>query len=119
MSCCPPLISVSVEVILVPMDCGPLRNPDNGRVDTRNGTLTGSSATYTCDAGYELSGGNPSRMCGRDGVWSGSQPECTGETVTAAIDQLHGVQLPILLSTMSRTLSTAIQARWVPLRNSV
>ncbi|XP_064388562.1 E-selectin-like isoform X3 [Halichondria panicea] len=33
-------------------------------------------ATYTCDTGYTLNGGNTTRTCGSDGVWSGSAPTC-------------------------------------------
>ena len=47
-----------------------------------NGTLSctgltpGSTATYSCDMGYELSGGNGSLVCEDDGTWDGPAPTC-------------------------------------------
>lgn len=58
-------------------DCGRLPSPDNGRVVHR-GTTAGSVATYTCNPGHTLQGGNEFRQC-FDGVgWSGSAPTCEG-----------------------------------------
>ena len=41
----------------------------------------GTIATYRCDRGYGISGGNGIRMCGGDvsssvGLWSGIDPSC-------------------------------------------
>ena len=57
------------------IDCSSLNDPDNGRVDTSNGTTFGSTATYTCDTGYALSG-SQSRSCGADGNWTPIVPQC-------------------------------------------
>ena len=54
-------------------DCGTLEDPENGSVDS-DGTTEGSSATYTCFAGYQLKGVS-TRICTRSG-WSGREPTC-------------------------------------------
>ena len=61
----------------VSVDCGSLINPINGLVDTSSRTTFGSTATYTCDTGYTLSG-SQSRTCGADGNWTSSEPFCEG-----------------------------------------
>ena len=54
--------------------CPTLANPANGSVAAA--TLTfGSTATYSCDTGYALSGG-ATRMCQSDATWSGAAPTC-------------------------------------------
>ena len=72
-------VSFHPAIMSVPEDCGPLSSPDNGEVDTGEGTRAGAQATYTCDLGFELFG-ESQRVCGRDGVWNGSQPECRGQS---------------------------------------
>ena len=57
--------------------CGDLPDPINGTV-ILNGTVEGSIANYTCDEGF-LRDGPVVRMCGSDGMWSGSTPQCEGE----------------------------------------
>ena len=61
-------------------DCGPLNHPDNGQVDASSGTTFGSTATYTCDTGYTLSG-SQSRTCGADGMWTSTQTYCEGNHI--------------------------------------
>ena len=44
----------------------------------------GTTATYQCDSGYELTGGDTLRTCTGDGSspvgqWSGAAPVCTGK----------------------------------------
>ena len=56
------------------VDCGPLSSPDNGAV-TLTETLVGSTATYTCDSGYE-SVASTNLVCQDNGYWSGS-PLCS------------------------------------------
>ena len=55
--------------------CIELSNPDNGNV-TWTGLTNGSTATYTCDSGYQLTG-DQIRTCSSTGVWSGQEPSCT------------------------------------------
>ena len=59
-----------------------LQNPENGVVSL-SGTIVGSTAMYTCNASFDLTG-NTYRVCLRNmdnitGVWSGSAPLCTSE----------------------------------------
>jgi len=60
-------------------DCGLLPNITNGHVTVVEG-IEGSStynatATYTCDAGYQLSH-TVTRTCEVTGTWSNTQPSC-------------------------------------------
>ena len=58
------------------VDCGPLSDPDNGQVDTSEGTTYGKTATYTCNPGYRFLG-DDTRLCQTDGQWSdGAPPVC-------------------------------------------
>ena len=59
------------------VDCGSLDNPMNGAVDVPLTEFPGT-ATYTCNTGYLLSGGN-TRTCLANGMWSGTAPTCTGK----------------------------------------
>ena len=66
-------------VFLSPVvDCGPPTDPTNGQVDTSSGTTFGSTATYTCDTGYTLSG-SQSRTCIASGKWTLPQSQCIGK----------------------------------------
>ena len=62
------------------VDCGLLMNPDNGMVETPQGTTFGQEATYTCNSTYDLVG-DGTRTCLADGVWSGTDPTC-GKLIT-------------------------------------
>ena len=56
-------------------DCGFLEDPENGAV-MLSGSTVDSTATYECDAGYVLVGGEDTRMCQENGEWSGTAPSC-------------------------------------------
>ena len=67
--------------------CTDLPDPTNGIVTFSTDTVAPFSlktrATYSCDQGYGLSGGNTVRTCGPnadntnpEGVWSGNVPAC-------------------------------------------
>ncbi|XP_064394225.1 uncharacterized protein LOC135341566 isoform X3 [Halichondria panicea] len=56
------------------VDCGNLRDPDNGQVSL-SGTDFGSRARYRCFSGYTLQG-ETSRLCEDDGFWTGEAPIC-------------------------------------------
>ena len=56
-------------------DCGGLIAPGNGSVDTTAGTTFGLTATFECDAGYDLIGA-ATRECQADGSWSNADPTC-------------------------------------------
>ena len=59
----------------VAIDCGTLSAPANGSV-AHSGTAPGSTATFACDAGYDLVG-STTRTCELGGTWSGSSPSCS------------------------------------------
>ena len=54
--------------------CHPLSSPSNGEV-TLTGLTSGSTATYTCDNGYQLTA-DKTRTCLNTGMWSGQEPTC-------------------------------------------
>ncbi|XP_053402772.1 uncharacterized protein LOC123550506 [Mercenaria mercenaria] len=64
--------------VLPRTDCGPLENPTNGNV-TFEETFENSEATYTCNVGYVLSGGDSKRVCQADGNWSTVDPMCLAD----------------------------------------
>ena len=68
------MITFSSTVI----DCGPLDDPEFGIVSVSNTTYT-SVANYSCSIGHNLTEGNVVRTCQISGLWSGSEPNCTGE----------------------------------------
>ena len=57
--------------------CPGLQNPANGMV-SETGNSPGDMATYICDSNYDLVG-DPMRVCGEDGIWSGQAPMCIGK----------------------------------------
>ena len=60
------------------IDCGLLDDPEFGMVSVSNTTYT-SVANYSCSIGHNLTVGNVVRTCQISGLWSGSEPNCTGE----------------------------------------
>ena len=70
------------ECILVTAQCEGLHDPDNGMVTTTSRRLSGSTATYTCNSGFELldlTPGSNVRTCQSDGMWSGFEATCIGK----------------------------------------
>ncbi len=59
------------------VSCGSLSNPANGQVLTTD-TVYQSTAIYSCDTGYTLSG-DRIRTCQDNGEWSGVDPDCNCE----------------------------------------
>ena len=55
-----------------------LANIKNGKLIYKNGTLFGDRVQYECNPGYNLTG-NAVRVCGENGLWSGSEPFCKGK----------------------------------------
>ena len=68
-------------ILNIVVDCGPLGIPVNGQVDMSSGTTFMSTATYTCNTGYNLIG-PISRTCGSDGVWFPAAPIPVNVSVT-------------------------------------
>ena len=50
---------------------------DMSRVVSVTGQMSGDTATYSCDSGYELDG-NTTRICQADGSWTESASICVG-----------------------------------------
>ena len=74
----PSVILIHVPNLFFPdIDCGALDNPVNGEVSVSS-TIFNSTATYSCNAGYNMTG-NYVRTCLESGLWSGSEPICTGK----------------------------------------
>ena len=61
-------------MIVDPIDCGGLQDIPNGEVDYTSSAV-GSTATYTCNTGFELVG-QRSRSCQSSGSWGGTVPSC-------------------------------------------
>ena len=70
--------------------CSVLPAVDNGKItystDTTEPYDYGTTATYQCDSGYELTGGDTVRTCTGDGSspvgeWNGTLPVCAGKGV--------------------------------------
>ena len=69
------LQSVAVFLLSFTAECKDLADPANGDVTLSDGTHQGSLATYSCDAGYDLSDATV-RVCLTSGEWSGWEPTC-------------------------------------------
>ena len=71
------------------VDCGSLASPSSGSVSASS-TTDGAAATYSCFAGYALTG-SAIRICQQNGMWSGTAPSCavsncpSGETECNAV----------------------------------
>ena len=55
--------------------CDILVAPGNGSVTTHIANLSAISI-YSCRSGYDLIGGDRTRLCLPSGLWSGTQPSC-------------------------------------------
>lgn len=60
------------------IDCGPLRDPVNGQVNTPFGTTYGNTANYTCNHGFELIGAS-TQICHSNISWIPEPPFCIGK----------------------------------------
>ena len=62
---------------LLLVTCSPLSAPNNGMIDcSSNNYLAGDTCTVTCDANSLLLMGSGTRICGNNGMWSGSAAMC-------------------------------------------
>ena len=73
------IYSYSENFSYVVVDCGNPPPITNGMVIFTNTTF-GSTATYSCDIYYTLTG-DMTWVCEADGLYSGSEPTCNRESV--------------------------------------
>jgi len=71
------LLAQALSNDLLAQACDELPNPQMGQVTETNGGNYPSSATYSCDEGYDLIG-TATRTCDTEGAWDGSAPSCEG-----------------------------------------
>ena len=65
------------------VECDTLEDPANGRV-VLSGTTVGSTADYSCDEGYVLTGG-AQRVCQKSRTWSGVAPTCERRLFSSSV----------------------------------
>jgi hypothetical protein len=70
-------------------NCPALQSPTGGAVSAPS-LAFGSTATYSCNAGYLLGTGSASRTCQANGLWTGSQPTCDPKDCGAPPAPTHG-----------------------------
>lgn len=58
--------------------CPELQKPMNGKIEAKQLTF-GAKAVYSCNEGFDLTGGNQVRECLAAGSWSGKAPSCQCE----------------------------------------
>ena len=73
----------AIAIHCSPLDILPLGNITYSTGTTKNQYDYGTTATYQCDSGYELTGGDTVRTCTGDGSspanqWNGTAPICLG-----------------------------------------
>lgn len=78
-----------LSLISAAVSCPELSDPTDGNV-TLSGLTFGSSATYSCIAGFRLAGGDELRMCMADMEWSGDAPICTSMLLGHFADTVCG-----------------------------
>lgn len=70
------------------INCGPLPDIANGKVVIAPDTRLGSTATYSCNAGFNLVGAD-TRRCQASGQWSGQEPSC--ERKSLGLDKIASI----------------------------
>ena len=74
--------------ILIGINCGLLPDIANGKVAIAPDTRLGSTATYSCNAGFNLVG-PATRQCQASGQWSGQEPSC--ERKSLGLNKIAGI----------------------------
>ena len=90
---CPLTVS---PIITDDIACPALTNPVNGAVLV-DGVTQGSTATYTCNIGYSISGDSV-RNCGPDGTWQEPEPSCQSMALSIMMLWLYGHVFPSAIS---------------------
>ena len=78
--------------------CTTLAAPVNGQVAV-TGRIIGSSAVYSCNVGFFLTGGSRVRVCQSNGQWSGSMPRCFSKHFS-----IHTIPMIKLLQEVDQSL---------------
>ncbi|XP_060079283.1 uncharacterized protein LOC132558705 [Ylistrum balloti] len=113
------LNNATISCKLILCDANNLSSP-NAQVHLPVVSHLDDVVTYGCDPGYELIGGNLSRVCLSDGTWSGSAPLCQfvttttiAETTTPVLETTtttactrNGLEVPFAEMTISDTGDT-------------
>ncbi len=86
------------------MDCGLLKDPTGGEVNL-TGSRIGDMATYECYQGYDLSG-LQTRICQKDGTWSGEAPTCECSCLASYLYKRHFITLSYLLLKKNKIMYT-------------
>ena len=60
------------------VDCGTPQEVAHAEVRA-NGSRLHDVATYRCNAGYRMTGGDPQLVCQHEAEWEGAPPLCTGK----------------------------------------
>ena len=76
------MIIIKFNYYCTGIDCGSLLSPTNGQISVSS-TTVGSTASYTCSSGYNLSGATV-RTCQANGQWNGTAPVCIPVPTTSA-----------------------------------
>ena len=85
-------------LFIAEITCSELTAPENGLITYYNQPINSrvqfhTTATYTCNSGYGLTGGNRSRVCDGDGssylgFWTDTAPSCGGKQIVSFPYQL-------------------------------
>ncbi|CAH1263509.1 CSMD3 [Branchiostoma lanceolatum] len=78
-----------IQPVCNSLKCQTLTTPAHGTVHMVGGSLFGGTATYSCDAGYEVVG-TPVRMCQASRTWSGNEPTCEKISCVTLVAPLNG-----------------------------
>ncbi|CAD5126546.1 unnamed protein product [Dimorphilus gyrociliatus] len=82
--------------------CGFLKTPANGSLTLTNGYRVGSTVTFTCQPGFELTGSTSLKCQASSLKWNGVEPECTVVNKPSRADHpslaLHMALLVILIA---------------------
>ena len=77
------LMEIRIQFLFAEMSCGqPQAVTRSTSQRTQGDNAFGDVVAYTCDVDARHSGGDLTRACQSNGVWSGTTPTCTGERNT-------------------------------------
>ena len=85
-----------MHIVCTAITCSSLSPPTNAIINYATDTISPfdyrTTATYVCDSGFGLSGGNRVRTCvgssAGPGEWNGTAPTCQGQTFFLVLSEL-------------------------------